>query len=88
VRNATTTTTVNVLKQKIFATILVPEVIVSDEVKCFVSAEFKRFCFSLGIQNVTTFPYYSQPTHAEMLNRNLRAALMTCYSTSQRRWDE
>jgi hypothetical protein len=71
-----------------FATFLVPEVIVSDEEKCLVSAEFKRFCFSLDIQNVITSPCYSQPSHAEMFNRNLRAALITHCSTSQRRWDE
>lgn len=87
-RNTTTTATINALKQKIFATFLVPEVIVSDKAKCLVSAEFKRFCFSLGIQNITNSPYYSQPSQAEMLNRNLRAALITYYSTSQRRWDE
>jgi len=87
VRNVTTTTIINALKQKIFATFLVPEVIVSDEAKCFVSVEFKRSCFSLGIQNFTT-SYYSQPSHAEMLNRNLRATLITYFSTSQRRWEE
>jgi len=87
-RNATTNATINVLKQKIFATILVHDVIVSDEAKCFVSAKFKRFCFSLGIQNVITSPYYSKPSHAEMFNCNLRAALITYYSTWQRRWDE
>jgi hypothetical protein len=88
VRNATTTATINALKQKIFAAFLVPDVIVSDEEKCIVSAEFKRFCLSLGIQNVTTSSYYSQPSHAEMPNRNLHAALITYYSTSQRRCDE
>jgi hypothetical protein len=60
-----------------FATHLVPEVIVSYEARCLVSAEFKRVCFSLGIQNVTTSPYYSQHSHAEMLNPNLHVALIT-----------
>lgn len=58
------------------------------EARCLVSVEFKRFCFSLDIQNVTTSPYYSQHSQAEMLNSKLRVALITYYSTSQRRLDE
>jgi transposase InsO family protein len=71
VREATTASTIRELKQGVFASYSVPEIIVSDNAKCFVSDEFRRFCFSLGIQRVTTTPYYPNPSHAERFNRNL-----------------
>jgi transposase InsO family protein len=88
VREATTAATIRVLKERIFSNFSVPEVVVSDNAKCFVSREFKQFCFGLGIQHVTTTPYYPQPSHAERFNRNLRSALIAYYSHSQTSWDE
>jgi transposase InsO family protein len=88
VREATTASTIKVLKQGVFASFSVPEIIVSDNAKSFVSDEFRRFCFSLGIQHVTTTPYYPNPSHAERFNRNLLAALTAYLATSQTKWDE
>jgi hypothetical protein len=87
VREATTASTIKALKQGVFASFSVPEVIVSDNAKCFVSDEFRRFCFLLGIQHVTTTPYYPNRSHAERFNRNLRTALTAYHATSQTKWD-
>jgi hypothetical protein len=88
VREATTAITIAALRHGIFACFSVPEIIVSDNAKCFVSGEFRKFCFSLGIQHITTTPYYPNPSHAERFNRNLRAALTAYHAGSQTRWDE
>jgi hypothetical protein len=72
----------------VFSTFSVPSVIVSNNAKCFVSQEFKQFCFGLGINQVTTTPYYPQPSHAERFNRNLRSAVIVYYSDTQTSWDK
>jgi transposase InsO family protein len=61
---------------------------VTDNAQCFVSREFKQFCFELGVKHITTSPYYPQPSHAERFNRNLRAALIAYHSNSQNTWDQ
>jgi hypothetical protein len=55
-------------------------------VSCLVN--LGSFCFSLGIQHITTTPYYPSPSHAERFNRNLRAALTAHHADSQTKWDE
>jgi transposase InsO family protein len=86
-REATTRATIYALRQRIFSTFSVPEVIVSDNAQCFTSREFKRFCFDMGIKHVTTSPYYPQPSHAERFNKNLRAALIAYHSNAHTMWD-
>jgi len=44
--------------------------------------------FSLGVQHVTTTPYYPQASLAERANRNLKAALKIFHHQSQKSWDE
>jgi hypothetical protein len=58
-REATTKATIKALKEKIFCSFSVPEVLVSDNAQCFNSQEFRHFCFGLGIKYVTTSSYYS-----------------------------
>jgi transposase InsO family protein len=86
-REATSKATVRVLKERIFANFSVPEVLVSDNARCFTSAEFRRCCFDLGIKHVTTAPYHPAPSHAERFNKNLRAALIAYHSEAQDSWD-
>jgi hypothetical protein len=76
------------LRQRIFSSFSVPDVIVSDNASCFVSREFSKFCFKWGIRHVTTTPYYPQPSHAERFNRNLKAALIAYHADAQDRWDQ
>jgi transposase InsO family protein len=53
-REATTKATVKALQERIFSSFSVPEVIVSDNARCFTSREFRNFCFESGIKHVTT----------------------------------
>ena len=85
---ATTKATIEALTQRIFASFSVPEIIVSDNAQCFTSHEFKQFCFEMGIKHVTTSPYYPQPSHAERINKNLRAALIAYHSDAHMTWDK
>jgi hypothetical protein len=55
-------------------------------VSCLVN--LGSFCFSLGIQHITTTPYYRNPSPAERFNCNLRAALTAHHADSQTKWDE
>jgi hypothetical protein len=45
-------------------------------------------CFSRGIPQITTTPYYPQPSHAERFNRNLRAARIAYHHQNHSCWDE
>jgi hypothetical protein len=51
------TNTIKALQERIFSSFSVPEVLVSDNVQCFASQEFRQFCFELGVKHVTTSPY-------------------------------
>jgi transposase InsO family protein len=88
VREATTFAKIKALRDRVFAAFSVLEVIVSDNAKCFVSQEFKQFCFDLGIKHVTTTPYYPQPYHAGRFNRKLRSALIAHHGNAHSSWDE
>jgi transposase InsO family protein len=85
-REATTKATVKALKERVFASFSVPEVIVSDNAQCFTSVEFKRFCFDMGMKHITTSPYHPQPSHAERFNKNLRAAFIAYHSDAHDSW--
>jgi hypothetical protein len=87
VLKATTAVTINAMRKGIFASFSVPEVIVLDNTKCFLSGEFRKFCFSSGIQHITMTPYYPNPSHAESFNRNLHAALTAYHADSQTKWN-
>jgi transposase InsO family protein len=86
-REATTKSTVKALKERIFSSFSVPEVIVSDNAQCFTSREFRNFCFASGIRHVATSPYHHQPFHAERLNKNLIATLIAYHSDTHNTWD-
>ena len=88
VRETTTKATIKALKEKIFCSFSVPEVLVSDNAHCFTSQEFRHFYFGLGIKHVTTSPYYPQPSHAERFNRNLRNALIAYHAEAHNTWDQ
>jgi hypothetical protein len=57
VRETTTKATIKALKEKIFCSFSVPEVLVSDNAQCFTFKEFRHFCFGLGIEYGATSPY-------------------------------
>jgi transposase InsO family protein len=88
VREATTSTTIKVLKERVFSKFSVSEILVSDNARCFTSHEFQRFCFDLAIKHVTTSPYYHRPSPAERFNRNRKAALIAYHSDNHVTWDQ
>jgi hypothetical protein len=80
--------TIRALKERIFSSFSVPEVLVPENAQCFTSRKFRQFCFELGVKHVTTSPYYPQPSHAERFNRNLRAAIIVYHSNLHDTWDQ
>jgi transposase InsO family protein len=83
VRDITTKATVKVLRERIISSFSVPEVIMSENAPYFPSREFRQFCFELGIEHITTSPYYPQPSDAERFNRNLRVALIAYHKDAR-----
>ena len=88
VRQATTRATIKAVKERIFSCFSVPEILVSDNARCFTWREFGQLCFELGVKHVTISSYYPQPSHAERFNRNLRAALIAYHSGAHTTWDQ
>jgi transposase InsO family protein len=87
VREMTSKSTIKALTERIFCTFSITEVLVTDNARCFTSCEFRQFCFGLGIKQVTTSPYYPQPSHAERFYGNLRSALIAFHSDTHTSWD-
>lgn len=85
-RNATTALTISSLRN-LFAITGVPRVLVSDNASYFVSHEFKKFLFSLGIQHARLNPYNPAPNICERYNRTLKSALIAYHSSDHTRWD-
>ena len=65
-----------------------PTSIVSDNARVFCCRLFKDMCFRWGVTHLTSTPYYPQPSLAERVNRNLKAALKIFHHQSQATWDE
>jgi transposase InsO family protein len=86
VRQSDMRATIMALKKTIFSSFSVPETLVSDNAQCFTSTEFRKFYFELGVKHATTSHYYTQPSHAERFNKNLRAALIAYHSNAHDTW--
>lgn len=87
IRKANTNSIIKCLKS-IFVNCSVPKSIVTDNASIFTSNKFKQFCFQLGIEHITTSPFYPNPNQVERLHRNLRSALIAFHGESQTKWDE
>lgn len=87
VRNMTAQTTVKVLKERIFSTAGIPQVIVSDNASIFRSQIFHEMCFGLGIEHRHMTPYRPHASVAERVNRNIKSALTILHHQSQKKWD-
>lgn len=78
---ATTDTTIRVLREKVFSSFGLSQVLVSDKAKQFTSLAFSRFRFSMGIRHTTTTPYKPRANETECLNRNIKSACVTITAT-------
>jgi hypothetical protein len=87
VKEATSKAIIKFLREHIFSSFSVPEILVSDIAQCFTSREFQNFCLDMAIFHITSSPYHPQPSHAERFNKNLRAALIVYHSSVQSTWD-
>lgn len=81
----TTTTTIKVLKSVVLQNFGFLETIISDNPLVLLQTPSKTF--SACMRHSTLFTYDPQPSHAERINRNLKAALITYHANSQSTWD-
>jgi hypothetical protein len=72
----------------VFAVSGVSDIHISHNAAQFISCNFYHMCFVIGIQHVTTMPYYPQSSHAQRFNRNLCAALTAYNHHDHCHWDE
>jgi hypothetical protein len=77
-----------VLETHYFNVYGIPKSLVTDNAKVFKSKRFYDFCFQWGVCRIHTTPYYPQGSLAEMVMRNLKAALKIFHHQTQDRWDE
>lgn len=85
-RNITSQVSIRCL-QNIFGVFGPCRTLVTDNATSFKSTAFRNFCFEAGVAHTTTTPYYPNPSMAERVNRNLRAALIAFHHNDQTRWD-
>ena len=87
VREATSRVTIDCLK-RIFAVVDFPRILVSANASYFVSHQFRRLCFEIGIKNFATFPYHPQASVAKRFNSSLPSALIAYHSADHSSWDQ
>jgi transposase InsO family protein len=87
-KNTTSKTTINLLQTGLFAYFGFPKYLVSDNNASFRSKEFSDMCLQFGIQNITTTPYYPNPSLAERVNKNIKIAIRIYHSQHQDEWDK
>ena len=85
VRKMTSAAVSDYIGRYYFPTFGVTKSIVSDKAKPFCCKEYKDL-FQVGVDNVTTTPYYRLASLEERVNRKLRAALKTFHQESQNTW--
>ena len=65
-----------------------PQCLVSDNAHQFTSRKYRNFCFGLGINHVTTSPYYPKLNFSECYNRNLKTTLVAYHHDDHASWDK
>lgn len=85
VRNIKAETTASVLNKHFFGP---PRYLFSDNVSHFKSVTVKNLCMGLGIQHIYNSPYYTNPSHAERVNKQIKIAILIFHHQHQKRWDQ
>lgn len=75
------------LEEQIFAVFGVPESLMTDNGKQFLSKEFRKFLNSYGVTHVKTAAYSPQANASERVNRSVLAAIRSYLEKDQRHWD-
>lgn len=78
---------ISYLKDKVFSVFGVPESILMDNGKEFVSTNFKDFLKAYGISQLFTSKHSPQGNSSERVNRSIIEAIR-CYITDHASWDE
>ena len=86
-KQATSETALNFLRHEIFLIFGVPETLLSDNGKQFVSKEFSKCMKSFGITHLKTASYSPQANASERVNRAILAAIRSYIDTDQSNWD-
>lgn len=87
-RNATTAEIIKCLEKDVFHLFGVPETILSDNGKQFVSKVMSDLCSTYGIKQLFTAIYSPQANASERVNRSILAAIRAYIKTDHRSWDE
>lgn len=87
IRRATTDIVLKFLYEQVFCMFGVPETLLSDNGKQFISREFEKTMDTYGITHVRTAVYSPQANASERVNRSILAAIRGYIDSDQRNWD-
>lgn len=86
-RSITSETAISTLLKRIFFVFGIPEDVVSDNGKQFISHKFQNFLSKYNIRHILTPKYSPQSNSAERVNRTILSAIRSYLQTDQRDWD-
>lgn len=87
-RNATSVAIVRYLEKEIFHLFGVPETVLSDNGKQFVSKLMADLCKTYGVKQLFTSIYSPHANASERVDRSILAAIRAYIKTDHRLWDE
>lgn len=87
-RNATSPAIISFLEKDVFNLFGVPESILSDNGKQFISKLLANLCTVYGVRQMFTAIYSPQANSSERVNRSILAAVRAYIGSDHSRWDE
>lgn len=86
-RNPTSTATIQYLESEVFHVFGVPESVLTDNGKQFISNDLESFLKKNGVKHITTAIYSPQVNASERVNRSILAAIRAYIADDHRDWD-
>lgn len=87
-RNATSAEIIKFMEKEVFHMFGVPERIMSDNGKQFVSKYMNELCNTYGVKQIFTPLYSPQANASERVNRSILAAIRAYVGSDHSKWDE
>lgn len=87
-RRATSPVIIKALEESVFLVFGVPEILICDNGKQYISKDFKRFLQRYNVKSMYNAFYHPQSNPVERVNRVTKTMIASYIKQDQRKWDE